>query len=193
MIWDLFVSSLSLFDLVYIWKQFRTSQCFYLDTSYVFWIIVLHQYNMYVYHIQYHKCSKKLCQGPRCSQLIPGYLKIYKTEMFILRDVPLVKYILLVIRILEKSFFKENLFAYHRFNIKTWLKWCTFDAPPDDSSPPPHFLNHLRKQSVEIIFSTSVLAQTVGKGIECYCLIGVHWIQPKETLLQQTKRILEKF
>ena len=146
-----------------------------------------------IYHIQYHKCSKKLCQGPRCSQLIPGYLEIYKTEMFILRDVPLVKYILLVIRILKKRFFKENLFAYHRFNIKTWLKWCTFDAPPDDSSPPPHFLNHLRKQSVEIIFSTSVLAQTVRKGIECYCLIGVHRIQPKGTLLQQAKRILEKF
>ena len=87
---EISLSLLSLCLILYIWKQFRASQCFYLDTSYVFWIIVLHQYNMYVYHIQYHECSKKLCQGPRCSQLIPGYLEIYRTEMFILNTFPIV-------------------------------------------------------------------------------------------------------
>ena len=55
----------------------------------------------------------------------------------------------------RKVFFsKRSFLAFHRFNIKTWLKWCTFEAPPSDSSPSPHFLNHFRKQSVEIIFTS---------------------------------------
>ena len=59
--------------------------------------------------------QKKLCQGPRCSQLIPGYLEITKTEMFILRDVQLAKYILLGINTYakEKGFFsKRDLFLH---------------------------------------------------------------------------------
>ena len=95
--------------------------------------------------------------------------------------------------ILKKSFFSKRAFlAFHRFHIKTWLKWCISDAPPSDSSPFPHFLNHFRKQSIEIIF-TSVLAQNLGKGvIECYCLIGVQQIQPKGSLWQQAKCTIEK-
>ena len=100
---------------------------------------------------------------------------------------------LVYIRILKKCFSKRAFLAFYRFNIKTWLKWCTFDAPSDDLSPSPHFLNRFRKQSVEIIFSTSVLAQTVGKGVECYCLNSVQRIQPKGSLLQQAKRTIEKF
>ena len=35
----------------------------------------------------------------------------------------------------RKVFFsKRSFLAFHRFNIKTWLKWCTFDAPPSDLS-----------------------------------------------------------
>ena len=82
--------------------------------AYVFWIIVLKKPVQYVHnghHIQYQECNKKLCQGPRCSQLIPGYLENYKTEMFILRDVQLAKYILFGINTYSKEkFFQKELF-----------------------------------------------------------------------------------
>ena len=76
--------------------------------------------------------QKKLCQGPRCSQLIPGYLEITKTEMFILRDVQLAKYILFGINTYskEKGFFSKRAFFcisqnQHQNLIKVMHIWCS--------------------------------------------------------------------